>query len=84
MPLTSYRDLIKFNGEVLEVDLPKNKNGEVQWNSIGLGTGLIHAISNFVTEIQIEEIKQSPFWSIQFDESTNIKNVDVLSIYLRF
>lgn len=84
LPLSCYSKMVEFSSNVQMVDLPKNSRGEVKWNSIGLGTGLIHAIAECLTKIQIEEVNKSNYWSISFDESTNIKKEAILIVYLRY
>jgi hypothetical protein len=60
LPLDTYTSMIEFSGNVLEVDLPREA-GKLKWSSRGIGTGFIHAISSRLYDIQIEDIRRSPW-----------------------
>jgi len=83
-PLKMYSELVDFECNVQGVDLPRTSNGKLKWSSIGIGTGLIHALAATLEELQLDKIRESPFWSVGFDESTNIKRETLLLIYIRY
>jgi hypothetical protein len=82
-PLDAYERMTAFAGDVLEVDLPRS-SGKLKWCSRGVGTGLINAISSCLMNLQVIEIRTSTFWSVGFDESSNVSTEDALLVYLRY
>ena len=82
-PLDAYENMTQFCGDVLELDLPR-ASGKLKWCSRGVGTGLINAISSCLLSQQVSEIRRSTFWSVGFDESSNVSTEDALLVYLRY
>jgi hypothetical protein len=55
-PLKMYSEMAHFECNVQGVDLPRTSNGKLKWTSIGIGTGLIHALAATLEELQLDKI----------------------------